>query len=1389
MEINDLKIKLENIIHSLLYTSSILSDQQEKDLQDIKNYLKNHDQVIENIRTLISTRTNENYFMYDKYIKDFLVDADIEIKKELLNNQDIYEDLCKSENTVIEVWRSFSDDIKIDYLVNKKKYTPLDVTLINEAINSGTFNNNVILEEILHNKEIRKKIPLNSLCLNYCYSNLGIINLCDEDVCSILTQNSYTKLLLKKCKKFEEFKAIYEDNKYIYNLIAKNSLIFNNEDNEQIYQFILDNPNFIGKFNNKYLDLFSIIEIKEISNNKNLDQEAFSAIIQKLYKYDESKADDLFNEENLMNCPKHSILVYPFENMSKDLETKIFSTYTLFNRFIDTIMIEAINNKFQEDDILNNLRNDTFINETSSYAIELLINKLSFKAAFNMLQRKVIFDKITNLHIKIDSKDALFVKGFLDSPILVYKSEHNMIYEMLKLLDEKDFMYYIALPYIINNLSNYELVNLCLDKKIKINKILENNEIFNTLNTTDIISYIDRYFEYKIDLTIFKNKKITTEIFNITDEQFDNIDFDEVNYLFETIRMKSLLSKQEFKSSVLSYKNTLISYLILGLDETLKLVNEGNMGVTLDEVRELQKDIVNERTLLFKENNSAIFQNIAKKIINNLQSIEATDDINSFASEVRKNTYLDNILYIMLDNNFDTYNSIIDNFYDYLKYSIYDKYQAKKNIYDYTNSFVALYINNKAEEYNQWFNKLILKNFKPKENILYSKRKELGNKFLNNLKFKLFVRALTDPNKESYQQYFKDNYPITEIKEHYIKYLSNTKVDFDSIIEHVLLPISNERFDKENCLNKLGIKMPQNAMAYLKYLDDLQNIDKINNKINKIRKDYDKKQLDNILNYICYDSEITFKISKTVMKQIDKLKDMVALINGEIYIDNKKGILIYKNNIDIYNEDEIIAYKKYIEILDNIINKTYTYIKNNMDTEKIQTYFARDYYKALEIEDYEFPITNKYYELKKRVFSLKDIETIFNGYDLSNYKKIDEQLKKFLIDNKNIIMVAEGYYEGIVDNLGVIIFNWDKIIDYAQKLKMDINNLTLIKAENILTLINFENNPLAKIIDKEIIKATYEDGYYEILDLNIRINILIDLFKNAYKRVKSSIPYLEYIENDYKIKVLDSYNQDTFKSIKNTLYKVGAIGNDFLHYSILDKNGIQVGIYKNNQLVAKILGVRNGNTLYLNALEGIKDIAYNDILRNFAMKLVSITKDDVEPIEFVTIVNNDIYQSRNGLNVDSTICPIINDPINKSYLDYKEFAKNENLLNPYELYTNYEDNISTLLTSSIVVDKNNFKYYDADSKYYRKREDVIKLSNNIGEEYLNRIDAIMYLWQLENQDVMQEDIVLNMMKTIYLGDDFVLFITEKNNYIKFVLPYDERASKEVDLIVKEIEKI
>jgi hypothetical protein len=213
-------------------------------------------------------------------------------------------------------------------------------------------------------------------------------------------------------------------------------------------------------------------------------------------------------------------------------------------------------------------------------------------------------------------------------------------------------------------------------------------------------------------------------LFRLDDKQISKIDFSEVNYLYENIRTKSILSKQNCKCTVQSYKAVLAAYLTFGLNDTIKLIMDGNSSITLDDVKDLQNYVVNARLLDFKQNNSSIFQNMAKKIVAKLSVFDKDIDIKVFEKEIRKNTYLDNIIYLMLENNFDNYNNIVEMLFNYVKYHDGNEYQAKREIYDYSKNFIENYLANKAKEYNNEFESVILSNFKPKETVIYAKRKE-----------------------------------------------------------------------------------------------------------------------------------------------------------------------------------------------------------------------------------------------------------------------------------------------------------------------------------------------------------------------------------------------------------------------------------------------------------------------------------------------------------------------------------------------------------------------------------------------------------------------------------------------------------------------------------------
>ena len=156
MNIDDFKTILEDIVHTTLYVSTDISKKQKDNLKKLKEYLHNSKNFIDDLRTLLQTRNSENYFAYDKYINCFLTDSNIEIRLDILNNQDKYEDIIRDNKLFLNIWDTLKTNEKVEYLEKKKKLTSIDLLLINNEISdTGNFKDNIILNETLNNEVIR----------------------------------------------------------------------------------------------------------------------------------------------------------------------------------------------------------------------------------------------------------------------------------------------------------------------------------------------------------------------------------------------------------------------------------------------------------------------------------------------------------------------------------------------------------------------------------------------------------------------------------------------------------------------------------------------------------------------------------------------------------------------------------------------------------------------------------------------------------------------------------------------------------------------------------------------------------------------------------------------------------------------------------------------------------------------------------------------------------------------------------------------------------------------------------------------------------------------------------------------------------------------------------
>ena len=113
MDINDYKSVLEDIVNSTLYVNPVISRDLVGKYEELKKYIINSNNAIDDIRTLLIARNNENYSAYDEYLKELLSLLTLDLKMEILNNQSKYDDIIKNDDVFVSLWDSSTSEFSI----------------------------------------------------------------------------------------------------------------------------------------------------------------------------------------------------------------------------------------------------------------------------------------------------------------------------------------------------------------------------------------------------------------------------------------------------------------------------------------------------------------------------------------------------------------------------------------------------------------------------------------------------------------------------------------------------------------------------------------------------------------------------------------------------------------------------------------------------------------------------------------------------------------------------------------------------------------------------------------------------------------------------------------------------------------------------------------------------------------------------------------------------------------------------------------------------------------------------------------------------------------------------------------------------------------------------
>lgn len=705
-----------------------------------------------------------------------------------------------------------------------------------------------------------------------------------------------------------------------------------------------------------------------------------------------------------------------------------------------------------KDEILNLLRNQEFLSQIKAKDLEKIINQLDFKSLFNIIQNNSILNKISSIKTNILEKDSVFFPNFLDSITLVNKSNPHMIYEMLYYLSNSAFLHYLTYPYIRAKLNDVELLELLYKKEIPFNDILENEDLFNAISPSLLTNYINRLWLQNPNSKII-NKKVIKKLFDINDEILDSINLEEVNYLFETIKTKSLLSIQETKITISSYKALLSSYLVFGINKTLEIINNGNKGINANMINVLQKEIIDYKLTEFYSQDFNILHNIIENILSNLKLIKSKDE-KDFKEKINENNYLNSIINFIIDYNYMTIDGIIQFLYNINLQN--NDILKQKRLSNFCNGCVNYILKKIENEIKSNTIENALKHFELRKKLRKKEYRKISTLSLQRITLKLFIEVL----KGNIYSYAFKNENTTSFLTSYRNFIKKTGFEEDYFIENILVPLSNGNFEITSFLEKLGINKPY---SYNLYIDTQKNkviISEINLYLKELNKKYNPDTLFQIINYILYGTKINDKIHKKDLEVINEIQIKISEISENFTFDRENLEIKLESTYVIQNNYEIAKFIAAKERIEKIIKKTTNYLNRHMNKKAIKEKHFKEFLDLTCNSLATLPFNNLNYTLIVRTFTFTDLERIFAGFDIKEKFIQDIVLEKWLLNNQLIALTAEGYLKDKV-NLGFIISNWHSITNICQSLNLDIKELNIfdcykILQENTFKLDNFD---------------------------------------------------------------------------------------------------------------------------------------------------------------------------------------------------------------------------------------------------------------------------------------------------------------------------------------------
>lgn len=506
-------------------------------------------------------------------------------------------------------------------------------------------------------------------------------------------------------------------------------------------------------------------------------------------------------------------------------------------------------------------------------------------------------------------------------------------------------------------------------------------------------------------------------------------------------------------------------------------------------------------------------------------------------------------------------------------------------------------------------------------------------------------------------------------------------------------------------------------------------------------------------------------------------KDFIMDVLDLSVDEYEEAILAFskQDNIEDLLKDYIQTREKKIHIknMNDFItkNKEQLFYKQTLTNEKLYKVF-------LTVSTHKFSVNNK---------GISEPNQEFIRFILGDLKKDNDSLLRILLNNYGFglektmdhIINKFNFVKQICDdsNGKLSIFNIIHLIDICKtiiyKLKPDEKDIAFNDLVNLINDTNFLKEPSSEVFKKAL-----------------------SLHKKRRTKIFSSIPIVEGDKNGIFFKTIefDSPKLITIGVNNGTCFRVGALGEDFLEYSMLSPHSavIELKDEKGNTYTCPI--IRNGNGVYAN---GIDPKIPNELTRIKLMKALQEVGN--------VIINNSLPNEKIDFFAISNLNQIIELPNDNYYeLDMSKYQRIEDYFHADYLMkhdeTNHNDcrRVFAIAHTGTIIPQ----YYLAKSQFFQTREDLFiydgskecdtrKIEYLINYVYYSSIDfmSISEKEKMYNRSNFSE---LNPRDFSYIigSKDWFIAIDHNGGIISERLNYDTRSLLEyksaLDLVASKV---